>query len=458
MTAKTGTGGAERAPWSRRLAAMAALVVLVANVVYLTVEAFHRWWVLLLSTVSLATAVVAAWYVLSRRGTVRAVAAAVGVAALVVFVVVVLTSQSLRVLIVGFVLGAVSSAAAGWALHRPSGPADVLASGRPAKARHPVLIMNLKSGGGKADQFDLVDRCRERGIEPVVLRPGDDLEGLAEDAVERGADVLGMAGGDGSQALVASVASRHGVPFVVVPAGTRNHFALDLGLDRSDVVGALDGFDDGVDTVVDLAEVNGRIFVNNASLGVYAEVVASANYRDAKVQTAAAMLPDILGPGATPLDLRFTLPSGEEATTAQLVLVSNNQYELTHLRGAGTRARLDDGVLGIVSVLIGGAEEPESAVPQGPGGGRRFGSWKEWTATEFEVRSSGPVEIGVDGEALVLDPPLRFRVHPRALTVRLPRSAMGRSPAARVLRVASASTLVALWRTALGRQVTAWTA
>ena len=92
-----------------------------------------------------------------------------------------------------------------------------------------------------------------------------------------------MAGGDGSQALVASVASRHGVPFVVVPAGTRNHFALDLGIDREDVVGALDAFDDGVERVIDLAEVNGRVFVNNASMGVYAKIVQSDDYRDAKM-------------------------------------------------------------------------------------------------------------------------------------------------------------------------------
>ncbi len=128
--------------------------------------------------------------------------------------------------------------------------------------------MNPKSGGGKAERFHLADECRQRGIEPVVLKPGDDLLQLAEDAIARGADVIGMAGGDGSQALVASVAARHGVPHVCVPAGTRNHFALDLGLDRSDVVGALDAFTDGVERRIDLATDNGRTFVNNASLGL----------------------------------------------------------------------------------------------------------------------------------------------------------------------------------------------
>ena len=100
-----------------------------------------------------------------------------------------------------------------------------------------------------------------------------------------------MAGGDGSQALVASVAARHEIPHVCVPAGTRNHFALDLGLDRNDVVGALDAFGDGVERRIDLASVNGRTFVNNASLGLYAEIVQSPEYRDAKLRTAAAMCP-----------------------------------------------------------------------------------------------------------------------------------------------------------------------
>jgi diacylglycerol kinase family enzyme len=312
--------------------------------------------------------------------------------------------------------------------------------------------MNLKSGGGKAERFKLVDLCRERGIEPVVLHPGDDLHQLAEDAVARGADLLGMAGGDGSQAVVASVASRHHIPFVVVPAGTRNHFALDLGLDRADVPGSLNAYADGVDTVVDLAEVNGHVFVNNASMGVYAKIVQSADYRDAKLQTAAAMLPDLLGPQATPLDLRFTLPSGEEAVSAQLLLVSNNPYAVARLRGGGTRERLDDGVLGIAFVRVDTTAEAETlAALEVAGRARHFARWNEWTVSEFEVRSSGPVEVGVDGEALVLQPPLRFVSRPGALTVRLPRAAPRRSPAARAVKVIAKPTLIALWQTVLGR-------
>src|SRR5262249_52486647 len=152
----------------------------------------------------------------------------------------------------------------------------------------------------------------------------------------RGADVIGMAGGDGSQALVATVAARRDVAHVVVPAGTRNHFALDLGLDREDVAGALDAFGPAVERRIHLATGNGRIFVNNASLGLYAEIVQSAQYRDAKLRTAAAMLPRLKGPDAKPFDLRHTGPDGEPRDGADVILVSNNPYLLSSLDGAGT--------------------------------------------------------------------------------------------------------------------------
>jgi diacylglycerol kinase family enzyme len=433
----------------RRAAAAVALAALVAVLLYLAVSALNRWYVLLASVFSLGVAVIAAWYILSRRGVVRAVASGVAALALLVFIVVVVASEGLIVLAVGLGLAALSIGAASYALS-PAAAASSLE--RAPGARHPVLLMNLRSGGGKAEHFRLVDLCRQRNIEPIVLQPGDDLRQLAENAVARGADVLGMAGGDGSQALVASVASEHGIPFVVVPAGTRNHFALDLGLDRDDVPGALDAYEDGVDTVVDLAEVNGRVFVNNASMGVYAKIVQSADYRDAKVQTVAAMLPDLLGPAARPLDLRFTLPSGQEASAPQLLLVSNNPYQMAQLRGGGTRERIDLGVLGVVSVRVETAADVEKlAALELAGNVRRFASWNDWTASEFEVRSAGPVDIGVDGEALTLQPPLHFVIRPGALTVRLPRTAPRRSPAARAVRVIAKPTLVALWQTVLGR-------
>jgi diacylglycerol kinase family enzyme len=168
--------------------------------------------------------------------------------------------------------------------------------------------MNPRSGNEAVTRLNLVDEARRRGIEPVVLTEGDDLLALAESAIGRGADVIGMAGGDGSQAVVADVARTHNVPFICVPAGTRNHFALDLGLDRADVVGALDAFGDAVERRVDLATVAGRVFVNNVSLGLYATIVSSADYRDAKWSTALTLLPDLIGPGTPDFDLAFHGP------------------------------------------------------------------------------------------------------------------------------------------------------
>jgi diacylglycerol kinase family enzyme len=241
---------------------------------------------------------------------------------------------------------------------------------------------------------------------------------------------------------------------VVIPAGTRNHFALDLGMDRADVVGALDAYDDGIDRVIDLAEVNGRTFVNNASMGLYARIVQSQEYRDAKLRTAAETLPDLIGPAAVPLDLRFTLPSGEAMSSANLVLVSNNPYQLSHLRGGSTRPALDTGRLGVVSVLVRGAADAEKfAALEAAGQVSRFSGWNEWTPTAFEVDSGGPVEVGVDGEALVLDPPLRFVTRPGALTVRQARAVLTRPVAGPAVHVTSASTLGELWSTALGRPV-----
>jgi diacylglycerol kinase family enzyme len=80
------------------------------------------------------------------------------------------------------------------------------------------------------------------------------------EAVARGVDGLTMAGGDGSQALVAAIAAEHDLPYACMPSGTRNHFALDLGVDRKDVVGALGAFIDGGERYVDLAEVDGKVF------------------------------------------------------------------------------------------------------------------------------------------------------------------------------------------------------
>src|SRR5262249_57808745 len=128
------------------------------------------------------------------------------------------------------------------------------------------------------------------------------LRGAAQQAGGEGAEVRGMGGGDASKAVGAEAAMRHDVAMVCIPAGTRNHFALDLGLDRDDLIGSLDAFTDGVERRIDLASVNGRVFVNNASLGAYAHVVQSADYRDAKPATWTRKLTELLGPVRKPAE------------------------------------------------------------------------------------------------------------------------------------------------------------
>jgi len=439
-----------------RVAAVVALLALACALALLLIGIVQHFVSVILAVLALLVFVTAGWYAVSRRGAVRVIALAVIVVAVAGFITtIVFADITFYMLAAVVVLAAVSVLAARLALGRNARAlrAASLQLAPAARPRRPVLIMNPKSGGGKAEKYRLKDECIKRGIEPVELHRGDDLLQLAEDAIARGADVIGMAGGDGSQALVASVAAQHGVPHVCVPAGTRNHFALDLGLDRDDVVGALDAFADGVERYIDLGRVNGRIFVNNASLGLYAKVVQSADYRDAKLKTAGTVLPELLGPDAVPLDLRFRGPDGASYPTAQLILVSNDPYQLDQLGGLGTRERIDLGVLGIVTSRISGAADARRfAALEAAGQIRRFPGWMEWNSGRFEVDSAGPVEIGIDGEALRMDPPLVFESLPGVLRVRLPRTGVRPSPAARAVRVLSGSTIAELGRTVAGHQ------
>jgi diacylglycerol kinase family enzyme len=313
----------------------------------------------------------AAWTALVHHGTRRVLAGVVAVVALVGLVALLDLRSIVRIIVViGLVL--VSAAAARVALAHDLAAATF--DGRKVgPARSGVLLMNPWSGGGKVDRFGLEAEARRRGVTPVVLRRGDDLRALAEQAVDTGAEVIGMAGGDGSQALVADVARRHDVAFVCVPAGTRIHFALDLGLDRADVAAALDAYGDALERRIDLATIGDRVFVNNASMGVYATVVQSEAYRDAKLATTAQLLPDLLGPAALPFDLRFHRPGGDGGTSVHLVLVSNDVYRLESMSGFGTRPRIDDGVLGVVTVAVDRARDlPALVAAEASGRIRRF--------------------------------------------------------------------------------------
>jgi diacylglycerol kinase family enzyme len=441
---------------SRRLSAIVAFTAAGGAIAVAVGALVQRPLVLLATLACLGIGIGAATYALTRLGWRRTAGFALAVVALLVPSVLAVAVGGAFEAVVFVALEFVASSAARYALGRDtaslkSGPTPGIEVGDAAR---PVLLMNPKSGGGKVERFGLVEEARRRGIEPVVLAPGDDLTTLAEDAVTtRGADVIGMAGGDGSQALVAAVAMRHDVAHVCVPAGTRNHLAMDLGLDRDDVVGALDAFGPAVERRIDLAVIGDRVFVNNATMGLYAKIVQSREYREQKTRTALDMLPAMLGPGAKPFDLRYTGPDGSQVASAHLILVSNDRYELSRPEGFGSRRSIDGGTLGIVAATFRSSKELARFIQMfASGKGNRFGGWQEWTDSTFEVHSTGPIEVGIDGEAMTLDPPIRFRSMPAALRVRLPRHAPGYSPAASTPRPGRAG-ITALWRTVLGRQV-----
>jgi diacylglycerol kinase family enzyme len=398
---------------SRRAAAIAALVgalLAIGAAVYVFIDEFPRGVVVLLAILA-AGAV--GWRGLVRRGRRRILGFALAALFLAVAVAVLLAGSDRWLLALILVAAAIGLAAARLAFKpRNHLPEAVVPTS-------PAVIINPRSGDGAAARAGLAEVARERGLETVVLEPGEDLEELVRAAVRRGADGLAVAGGDGSQALVAAIAAELGLPFACIPAGTRNHFALDLGVDRDDVLGALDALAPGArERLIDLAEVNGRTFVNNVSLGAYAEAVSHSGYRESKLGTLLDSVADNLGPDAHPTRFRWRDTDGVEQTSVALMLVTNNAYRLGPVLGAGTRPRLDSGLLGIVDFI------PPDRQLRSPGP-----PWRQFTIDRLEVDADGRLPLGIDGEAVTLEPPLHFRSRPAALRVLIAAHHPGASPA-----------------------------
>lgn len=418
---------------SRRLGAIVALAggaVALALGVEIFVADFPNGLIVLACVV---VALAAAWLGLLRHGFARLTAMVIAALLIGLGIGLIVSGENAVTLAVAIVAILVSVGGA----RRAFKPDRSLPRVSPPK--HPVLFVNPRSGDGRAAEVGLVDAARKIGIETVVLAPGQDLEQLVRDAVGKGADGLAMAGGDGSQALVATIAAEHDLPYACIPSGTRNHFALDLGVDREDVVGALDAFVDGGERYVDLGEVNGRVFVNNVSLGVYAEAVSQERYRAAKMQTLVDTLASALGPEGDAAELRWADGDGAAQASTALILISNNVYRLGPTIGSGTRPRLDAGVLGVVDF------HPPTATT-----GPQTARYRELALAELEVDADGPIPLGVDGESLTLEPPLRFRIRPKSLRVRISHRHPGASPSADVPRGAL-SAARALFRIALAR-------
>jgi len=403
--------------WAARVSLAAAALAVVLPIGY---GGGNGVLIMLAGVAGLAITAAALWWTLARRGPVR-VAAAVLALAGPVAVIALLAATLLWVLVLSLALWALAVWTGRYAL-RSTGLRTVrVKEYRTPPPRRPFLIMNPRSGGGKVEKFGLREKAEKLGARVVLLDPAvhQDVTALAQAAVRDGADLLGVAGGDGTQALVAAVAAEHGLPFLVISAGTRNHFAMDLGLDRDAPDAGLDALRDGVELRVDLGFAGGHPFVNNASFGAYAAVIQSPAYRDAKVGTALELLPDLL---SREQGARLTArAAGVTLTDPQAVLVSNNAYRTGDPLGLGRRDRLDTGLLGVLSVRVDSAAEAARLLlpPETTG-------LAVLTAREVIVEADRPeVEVGVDGEAMTLPVPVHCRIAPSALRVRVPRHRPG---------------------------------
>ncbi|GAA4477548.1 hypothetical protein GCM10023094_19980 [Rhodococcus olei] len=411
---------------SRRWWARAAFAaVIVAVLLPIVVAGLFGTLTLLASAIGAAvvTAATVYWFV-AGRGAVRWISLALALLTPIAVLVLFVSQNMLWVAVVTCVLAAVAVACGRRALDDGTGSGAPVAEAAAPPPRQPFLVMNPHSGGGTVVKHDLVRRAEELGAEVALLEGPEvvDVTELARQAVARGADLLGVAGGDGTQALVAAVAAEHDLPFLVISAGTRNHFALDLGLDRDDPVAGLEALRDGVEVRVDLGMLGDRAFVNNASFGVYAEIVQSPAYRDDKTGTVLRMLPDLLGEGGGP---RLVVRAGNVRVEApQAVLISNGPYRTNDLAGLGRRAGLDRGVLGVVTVSVASARQAVGLL-----GRVHERGMTQQTVTEAVVDADvDEIPVGVDGESLTVRTPVRCTVTPGALRVRVPRNRPGVRP------------------------------
>jgi diacylglycerol kinase family enzyme len=365
----------------------------------------------------------AGYWFLAHRGVLRWLALAVVILAPVAMLVVFALHSLIWVAALSAALLALGTGAAWRALAPEAADTAMPAQAAPPPKRA-FLIMNPRSGGGKVTKFGLKQKAEALGAEVALLEgPGVvDVAALARQAVADGADLLGVAGGDGTQALVAGIAAEHGLPFLVISAGTRNHFALDLGLDREDPATCLDALTDGEELRIDLGIIGDRTFVNNASFGAYAEVVRSPAYRDDKRGTTLQLLPDLLSGQSGPrLSARA---GGVSITSPQALLVSNDPYQMGDIAGLGRRARLDTGTLGIIAVTVDSARQAIALLRRGHGDGLTVLS-----ADEIVVEAdTAEIPVGIDGETVMMPAPVRCAIRPGALRVRVPKNRPGVPP------------------------------
>jgi diacylglycerol kinase family enzyme len=422
----------------RWLARLALVSVAAAALLVIGSAGFKGAFLLVTGLISAAALLAGMFWFLARRGITRWIGLVVAAAAIAFLIYSYASADVILLAFVALGLLAIGIAAARSSLTEHT--VHWMPSVDVPPAKKAFIVMNPRSGGGKVVKFGLQAKAEALGAEVKLLDgPGYvDVAALVRDAVDRGADLLGVAGGDGTQALVAGIAAEHGLPFLVISAGTRNHFALDLGLDRDDPSTCLDALRDGVEVRADLGMIAGRPFVNNASFGAYAEIVQSPEYRDNKEGTILSMLPDLLTTGSGNLSVRV---GDVSVASTQAILISNNPYGSGRISDMGRRNRLDQGVLGVIAGRLDSATRAIGLLRR-----ERGRTLTVLTGPEAIVDAdAAEIPVGIDGEAVSVATPVHCTIRPRALRVRLPRDRPGvPAPATRIQ-------WDRLWRLAAGR-------
>jgi diacylglycerol kinase family enzyme len=399
---------------------LCAAAIILGGWIMLRSKTGHWWWGAVLSGIALIATFVLAWALFANR-------------------------QNIRWLLLLTVLAIAYSAIIGvlsrkyWLTRR--------AEATTAAPRQSSLIINPKSGDGRATKAHLADIAKSQGISAIVMQPGQDLVELAETALRNGAQVLGISGGDGSLGVLAGVAMKHNVPLVVLPGGTRCHFARDIGLNPETIIDALAGFQ-GVERRVDVGIIGERVFLNNASFGLYAHIIGHEDYRENKLDVTTRITRDLISSEQPYYALQFRDGAGKAWRHAAQVLVGVNRYETFKLDELGKRKRLDEGILQMIAIraldnrllkLLGGSIDLARSNP----------AISQWTSREFTVSDpSGQVRVGIDGESVTLPSPVRVHIKPQALRLMVP----AEGERSRPVKPISGQAAETLWNLATGRE------
>jgi diacylglycerol kinase family enzyme len=295
-----------------------------------------------------------------------------------------------------------------------------------------IVIVNGGAGHGHDDQAceDLRAKFRAAGLdaELVLAKDGEEMIATARRALEGGAHMVAAGGGDGTINAVASVMVGSGVRFGVLPLGTLNHFAKDLGIPL-DLDEAVRNLATGMPREVDVGEVNGRIFLNNSSLGLYPDIVRDREKQQRRLgrgKWPAALWATLAALRRYPfLSMRLTVKGETLARRTPFVFIGNNRYTMQGL-AIGERDCLDDGLLSLYvaqrPTRLGLLRFALDALRGKLGSERDFDVLE---AASFEIDTHRHrVHVATDGEVTVMNPPLRYRVRPGALTVMVPAATM----------------------------------